>query len=101
MAMWAAAAPRRVVGISMNMTSSHTLSPGGTVVVVWAQDSLTDNPSQFTVLLSREGGAANNIATQVVNAGSQPSGKVTMVVPPDTALPAFVVVVASCVCTSC
>ncbi|KAJ7200402.1 hypothetical protein GGX14DRAFT_466716 [Mycena pura] len=87
LAMWAAAAPR-AAGISINMTSSHTLSPGGTVVVVWAQDSLTDNPSQLTFLLSREGGAANTIDTQVVNTGSQPSGKVTMVVPPDTTLPA-------------
>ncbi|KAJ7736492.1 hypothetical protein B0H16DRAFT_1573958 [Mycena metata] len=82
MAMWAAGA----AGLSINMTSPSTLPAGGTAVFEWAQDNLTANPSQFSLYIVPEGPEENVIDAQLVNAGTQLSGTVTMVVPPDTSL---------------
>ncbi|KAF7341485.1 hypothetical protein MVEN_01885900 [Mycena venus] len=81
LAMWAATA----VGISLNMTSSDPLPAGGTVVVAWARDNgtITPNPSQFGLYIYPDAGN-NLVVSQIVNAGSQPSGTVTMVIPPGT-----------------
>jgi hypothetical protein len=78
MAMWVAGA----AGLSVNLTSSHTIPAGGTVTVVWAPDDVTVNPSQFSLYVSREGGTDETVATQVVDAST--SGTATMVVPPAT-----------------
>ncbi|KAJ7763706.1 hypothetical protein B0H16DRAFT_1527073 [Mycena metata] len=82
MVMWAAGA----AGHSINMTSPSTLPAGGTAVFEWAQDNLTANPSQFSLYIVPEGPEENVIDAQLVNAGTQLSGTVTMVVPPDTSL---------------
>jgi len=73
-------------GLSLNMTSAQPLPAGGTVVIVWAQDNLTANPSQFSLYIVPEGPEENVIDEQLVNAGAQLSGTVTMVVPPETSL---------------
>ncbi|KAJ6484937.1 hypothetical protein C8R45DRAFT_293323 [Mycena sanguinolenta] len=78
MAMWVTG----TAGLSVNLTSSHTIPAGGTVTVVWAPDDVTVNPSQFSLYVSREGGADETVATQVVDAST--SGTATMVVPPAT-----------------
>jgi hypothetical protein len=88
MAMWAAG----VAGLSINMTSPPTLPAGGTAVFVWAQDNVTANPSQFSLYIVPEGPKENVIDAQLVNAGIQLSGTVTMVVPPDTSLGCVVVI---------
>ncbi|KAJ7489695.1 hypothetical protein B0H11DRAFT_2012090 [Mycena galericulata] len=72
------------MGLSINMTSPDPLPAGGTVVIVWAQDNLTPNPSQFSLYIVPEGPQENVIDAQLVNAGSQLSGTVQMVVPPET-----------------
>ncbi|KAJ7214668.1 hypothetical protein B0H12DRAFT_1242130 [Mycena haematopus] len=82
LATWAAGA----AGLSINMTSPPTLPAGGTAVFVWAQDNITPNPSQFSLYIVPEGPEENVIDAQLVNAGTQLSGTVTMVVPPDTSL---------------
>lgn len=84
--MWAATA----VGISLNMTSADPLPAGGTVIVAWARDNgtITPNPSQFGLYIYPDAGD-NLVVSQIVNAGSQPSGTVTLVVPPETS-PGFV-----------
>ncbi|KAJ7807912.1 hypothetical protein B0H14DRAFT_2871664 [Mycena olivaceomarginata] len=81
LAMWAATA----VGISLNMTSPDPLPAGGTVIVAWARDNgtITPNPSQFGLYIYPDAGD-NLVVSQIVNAGSQPSGTVTMVIPPET-----------------
>jgi len=79
-AIWAASA----VGLSINMTSPDPLPAGGTFVIVWAQDNATINPSQFSLYIVPEGPQENVVDAQLVNAGSQLSGTVTMVVPPET-----------------
>ncbi|KAJ7678790.1 hypothetical protein B0H17DRAFT_1235139 [Mycena rosella] len=81
LAMWAATA----VGISLNMTSSDPLPAGGTVKVAWARDNgaITPNPSQFGLYIYPDAGD-NLVVSQIVNAGSQPSGTVAMVIPPET-----------------
>ncbi|KAJ7114312.1 hypothetical protein C8R44DRAFT_227245 [Mycena epipterygia] len=78
--MWAASA----VGLRINMTSPDPLPAGGTVAVVWAQDNATANPSQFSLYIVPEGPQENVVDAQLVNAGSQLSGTVLMVVPPET-----------------
>ncbi|KAF7375851.1 hypothetical protein MSAN_00475200 [Mycena sanguinolenta] len=78
--LWAAGA----AGLSINMTSAHNLPAGGTAVFVWAQDNLTANPDQFTLYIVPEGPEENVVDEQLVNAGVQLSGTVTMVVPPNT-----------------
>ncbi|KAJ6472923.1 hypothetical protein C8R47DRAFT_1324572, partial [Mycena vitilis] len=80
--MWAASA----WGLSLNMTSPSPLPAGGTVVIVWAQDTLSPNPTQFSVYIVPEGPQENVIDEQLVNAGTQFSGTVTMVIPPETSL---------------
>ncbi|KAJ7673869.1 hypothetical protein DFH06DRAFT_1292675 [Mycena polygramma] len=80
--MWAASA----WGLSLNMTSPSPLPAGGTVVIAWAQDNLSPNPTQFSVYIVPEGPQENVIDEQLVNAGTQLSGTVTMVIPPETSL---------------
>ncbi|KAJ7261229.1 hypothetical protein C8J57DRAFT_1337417 [Mycena rebaudengoi] len=82
LAMWAATA----VGLSLNMTSPDPLPAGGTVTVVWARDNgvVTPNPSQFGLYVFPDAPGDNLVISQVVNAGSQPSGTVTMAIPPGT-----------------
>ncbi|KAF8209429.1 hypothetical protein K438DRAFT_1811013 [Mycena galopus ATCC 62051] len=83
LAMWAATA----LGVSINMTSPDPLPAGGTVVVVWARDNgvVTPNPSQFGLYVFADADNSDTVVvSQIVNAGSQPSGTVTMVMPPET-----------------
>ncbi|KAJ6537978.1 hypothetical protein B0H19DRAFT_1181436 [Mycena capillaripes] len=81
LAMWAASA----VGINFTMTSSDPLPAGGTVTVAWARDDgvITPNPSQFGLYVYPDAGN-NLVVSHVVNAGSQPSGIVTLAIPPGT-----------------
>ncbi|KAJ7300914.1 hypothetical protein DFH08DRAFT_907647 [Mycena albidolilacea] len=82
-AMWVANA----AGLFVNMTSSDPLPAGGTAVFVWSQDNATVNPSQFTLYIVPASGSDEHVVgAQLVNAGSQLSGTVTMVVPPETSL---------------
>lgn len=82
-AMWVASA----AGLFVNMTSSDPLPAGGTAVFVWSQDNVTVNPSQFTLYIVPASGSDEHVVgAQLVNAGSQLSGTVTMVVPPETSL---------------